>query len=82
MTNDTCNYEYGQRLTKRELQVADALCSGLTNKETGRKLGISHRTVEDYRQHIMRKLGARTSIEMVLAWHGIPPGTSRLEQRP
>lgn len=47
-------------LTHRELEVVDGLVRGFTNKQIGRELGISHRTVEIHRSRLMRKLGAAT----------------------
>ena len=41
-------------LTAREREVAAHLMNGLTSKEIGRSLGISHRTVEIYRARLMR----------------------------
>jgi len=47
-------------LTDREQDVLGGILCGLTNKEIGRELGISHRTVEVHRARLMRKLGAPT----------------------
>ncbi|KAF1047793.1 LuxR C-terminal-related transcriptional regulator [Xylophilus sp.] len=52
-------------LTGREREVAAHLISGLTSKEIGRTLGISHRTVEIYRARLMRKYQASTTAELV-----------------
>jgi PAS domain S-box-containing protein len=52
-------------LTAREREVAAALMEGLTSKEMGRLLGISHRTVEIYRARLMRKYGASTTADLV-----------------
>lgn len=49
-----------EQLTHRELEVVAALVRGLTNKQIGQELGISHRTVEIHRSRLMRKLGATT----------------------
>ena len=38
---------------------------GLTSKEIGRELGISHRTVEIYRARLMRKYQASTAADLV-----------------
>ena len=38
---------------------------GLTSKEIGRALGISHRTVELHRARLMRKYTAATTAELV-----------------
>lgn len=52
-------------LTAREREVAAKLLDGLTSKEIGRTLDISHRTVEIYRARLMRKYGAATTAELV-----------------
>ena len=41
------------------------LAIGETNKEIGRYLGLSARTIEGYRAAIMRKVGARTAAELL-----------------
>lgn len=41
------------------------MASGVSNKETGKKLGISSPTVEDHRAHLMKKLGVRNATELV-----------------
>lgn len=53
------------KLSSRERDVLDGLAHGLTNKLIGIKLGISHRTVEIHRAHLMRKLGARTLTDVL-----------------
>lgn len=52
-------------LTPREREVAAQLLGGLTSKEIGRALTISHRTVEIYRARLMRKYGANTAADLV-----------------
>lgn len=52
-------------LTGREREVAAKLLEGLTSKEIGRTLGISHRTVEIYRARLMRKYDASTTGDLV-----------------
>jgi DNA-binding CsgD family transcriptional regulator len=52
-------------LTRREREVATLIADGASNKETGRRLGISPRTVELHRAHIMEKLGARNAADLV-----------------
>ncbi len=43
----------------------DQLMGGLTSKEIGRALSISHRTVEVYRARLMRKYKASTTADLV-----------------
>lgn len=44
-------------LSKREFEVLQAISQGCSNKEAGRQLGISPRTVEIHRAKMMAKLG-------------------------
>lgn len=48
------------QLTARERDVLIRIARGLTNKEIGFELGISHRTVESHRESLMKKLDIRT----------------------
>jgi FixJ family two-component response regulator len=58
------------RLTARELDISVALFRGLSNKAVAHDLGISVRTVEMHRAHIMAKLGVRSIAEAaVMATH-------------
>ena len=52
-------------LTPREREVAAHLMQGLTSKQIGRALGISHRTIEIYRANLMRKYKASTAADLV-----------------
>ena len=52
-------------LTAREREVAARLLDGLTSKEIGKTLNISHRTVEIYRARLMRKYKANTTADLV-----------------
>jgi len=52
-------------LTAREREVAARLLEGLTSKEIGKALAISHRTVEIYRARLMRKYKASTTADLV-----------------
>lgn len=54
-----------QPLTRREREVLMHFVAGESNKEAGRKLGISSRTIEDHRANIMKKLGARNSTDLI-----------------
>jgi PAS domain S-box-containing protein len=52
-------------LTAREREVAAHLMEGLTSKEIGKALTISHRTVEIYRARLMRKYKASNAGDLV-----------------
>jgi len=52
-------------LTRREREVLEQFTAGASNKEAGRSLGISPRTIEDHRANIMKKLGARNAADLI-----------------
>jgi two-component system response regulator FixJ len=52
-------------LTPREREVLTRIIAGASNKEAGRMLGISPRTIEVHRARIMDKLGARNAADLV-----------------
>ena len=52
-------------LSPREYEVMTCLTKGLHAKEIGEQLGISHRTVEVHKAHIMEKLGVRSVVDIV-----------------
>lgn len=53
------------RLSPRERQVVFGLVEGLSNKAIARKLGLSPRTIEVYRAHMMTKLHARHLMDVL-----------------
>jgi DNA-binding CsgD family transcriptional regulator len=54
-----------ERLTRREREVLAEITGGASNKEAGRRLGISPRTIEVHRASIMDKLGAKNAADLV-----------------
>ncbi|MBW0172309.1 MAG: LuxR C-terminal-related transcriptional regulator [Hydrogenophaga sp.] len=52
-------------LTAREREVAAFLMDGLTSKQIGKALAISHRTVEIYRARLMRKYEAHSTPDLM-----------------
>lgn len=52
-------------LTPREREVLAQIAGGASNKEAGRQLGISPRTIEVHRARIMEKLGAKNAADLV-----------------
>jgi DNA-binding NarL/FixJ family response regulator len=64
-------------LAPRELELLEALASGLTLDEAARQMGISINTVRTYVKHAMRKLGARTTLHALISamksgWINLP----------
>jgi DNA-binding NarL/FixJ family response regulator len=47
--------------------VLTLITGGCSNKEGGHRLGISTRTFEAHRAHLMGKLGARNAADLVRA---------------
>lgn len=64
-------------LTPQELQIATMAADGLTNRQIGERLFLSHRTVGAHLYHIFPKLGvaSRSQLGSVLAGvgSGLPP---------
>ena len=52
-------------LTPREREVLSQIAGGASNKEAGRLLGISPRTIEVHRARVMEKLGAKNAADLV-----------------
>lgn len=57
------------RLRPRERQVAELIADGLTNKDIGRTLGISPRTVETHRARAIEKLGLLNTATLIAEIH-------------
>jgi two-component system response regulator FixJ len=64
-------------LTPRESEVLAQIAAGASNKEAGRKLGISPRTIEVHRARVMEKIGARNAADLgrIVLSNGIGPAT-------
>jgi len=56
-----------QLLTRREFDVVQAICQGLTNKQIGRRLDISEKTVKNHLSSIYRRCELTGRTELV-AW--------------
>lgn len=52
-------------LTPRERQIAPLIGNGMTSKQIGAKLGISHRTVDVHRARLMKKFNVNNAAELV-----------------
>lgn len=53
------------QLTEREVEIVKLIAEGLSNKEIGEKLFISHRTVDTHRTNLMQKLGVHNIAGLV-----------------
>jgi two-component system response regulator FixJ len=68
------------RLTARELDISLALFGGRSNKTVAHELGISVRTVEMHRAHIMAKLGVKSIAEAAVM--ATQAGLANVQRRP
>jgi len=55
----------GSPLTSREIEIVQLLAEGKSNKEAAAVLGVSTRTVESHRNHIMRKMNFASFSELI-----------------
>lgn len=65
VTDESVDIPGSENLTPREREVLSLISGGQSNKEAGRQLGISPRTIEVHRARIMEKLGARNAADLV-----------------
>lgn len=66
---------YG-RLSEREREVLGLIVAGLTNKEVGRALGLSPRTVETHRAHLFAKLAVESLAQLVRRYADLAEGAA------
>jgi DNA-binding CsgD family transcriptional regulator len=66
--------EARDELTAQELQIAQLAAEGLTNREIGQRLYLSHRTIATHLYRVFPKLGitARTELSAALTAEGAP----------
>lgn len=63
--------ELNTSLSDRELQVVRLLAAGMSNKQIGANLDISHKTVKNHVSHILIKAGLNTRTQIaILALRG------------
>ena len=62
-------------LTPRERQVMELIAAGRLNKQVAFELGISEMTVKVHRGRVMRKMGARTVVDLVRKFDRSVKGT-------
>jgi two-component system response regulator FixJ len=52
-------------LSPRQREVMELVAAGLSSKQIAARLGVSHRTVENYRAWVMERMGAGNVAELV-----------------
>jgi len=61
-----------ERLTPKEIQVADLVWQGFTNREIGKMLGTTEQVIKNHLRSAFDKLGvwSRLELAMYVASHG------------
>jgi len=62
------------QLTSQELQIAQLVAKGLSNREIGQRLYLSHRTVGSHLYRMFPKLGIRSRAQLA---HVLAAGSAR-----
>jgi len=68
---DVKNPGWRSTLTAREQEAAVLLAKGFSNKEIGRQLDITERTVKSHVSAMLEKLGARDRLQLSLIINGV-----------
>lgn len=66
---DHASYNINQleiKITKREKEIIQYICDGLSNGEIGEKLYISERTVEGHRANILKKTSCKNTARLAI----------------
>jgi DNA-binding NarL/FixJ family response regulator len=58
--------EHSNQLTTRQLEVLRMMALGLINKQIAEKLGLSQRSVETHRAHLLEKSGCKSSFQLAV----------------
>ena len=72
--NDKQAQQRFAQLSQREPEVLGLIVSGLTNKEMGRALDVSPRTVETHRVNLFAKLEAESMAQLIRQYAGLVEG--------
>lgn len=54
------------KLLDKELEVIKLICKEYTNKEIAEILSLSNRTIDGYRERILKKIGAKNTVGIVM----------------
>ena len=63
---DLTPIERWPELTEREIEVAQAVAHGLDKHEIAKSMGISLKTFDTHRGHVLKKLGLRNVAQLTL----------------
>ena len=68
--NDHREVKIPVKITDRELQIAQLVAQGLTNKKIGKQLWITENSVKQALKRMFRKLGVSSRAEMIAVLSG------------
>ncbi len=54
-----------QKLTRREKEILELICAGMSNRMIAKELYISDHTVGVHRKHIMKKIGVTSTADLI-----------------
>lgn len=75
---------FADKLTRREREVAELVCHGMSNREVAQQLVLSEKTIKSHMNNILSKLGVRDRTQLVFEFNNrhdsdrIPSGPSRM----
>lgn len=55
------------QLTKKEIEILECICDGLTNKEIASKLFICEQTVKSHCNHLFKKFGVTSRLKLAVS---------------
>lgn len=66
VTRAEAHNDTGPALTNREIEVLRLVAKGLAYREIAERLVVSHRTVQNHVQNVLRKLQLHNRVELAL----------------
>ena len=66
------------KLTKKEKEILECICNGLTNKEIANKLYICEQTVKSHCNHLFKKFGVTSRLKLAVSAPAHLSGMSNL----
>lgn len=55
------------QLTKKEIEILECICDGLTNKEIANKLFVCEQTVKSHCNHLFKKFGVTSRLKLAVS---------------
>lgn len=54
-----------ERLSRREVRVAELVCAGVSRREVARMMAMSPKTFDTHRMHVMRKMRVANEVQLL-----------------